>query len=155
MEGSKKIEVSITIKSILERMKDMSYYIGESAKSNPQIIELGAKIQASDDEDPLLNDFISDGLSIVSNLLSAMVGESKYASSQGIITISVSATSNTPDIGSELKDYATNYLSAYTLEKWLEMIKPDESARYKENRSRMEAEMAKLAARRKKPVREQ
>ena len=67
MEGSKIITTEIGIQEILLRMKDHAYYIGESAKADPRFVEISAKIQASDDDDPILKDYISDATSSVCN----------------------------------------------------------------------------------------
>lgn len=153
MEGSKLITTEISMQSIMLRMKDHAYYMGESAKSDPRLVEIGAKMQASDDENPILGDFINDATSIVSNLLSRVMGETTYAKDESTITFMTKATSNTPDIEEQVADYVTNYMSTYILEKWLNIIKPDESKRFSEDRTRLENEIVLLAARRSKPER--
>ena len=58
MEGSKILTLELTTKQLFVQMKSQSYLIGEALKSNPQLIELAAKIQASDDDDEDLRDII-------------------------------------------------------------------------------------------------
>lgn len=153
MEGSKLITTEVSIQNIMLRMKDHAYYLGESLKSDPRMVEIAAKIQASDDENPILSDFINDSTSITSNLLSRVMGETTYSKDEDYITFQTRATSNTPDIESQLGDYIINYMATYMLEKWLNVIKADEAKRFTEDRSRFENEIVLLAARRSKPER--
>lgn len=153
MEGSKLITTEVSIQNIMLRMKDHAYYLGESLKSDPRMVEIAAKIQASDDENPILSDFINDSTSITSNLLSRVMGETTYSKDEDYITFQTRATSNTPDIESQLGDYIINYMATYMLEKWLNVIKADEAKRFTEDRSRLENEIVLLAARRSKPER--
>ena len=153
MEGSKLITKEVSIQLIMLRMKDHAYYIGESLKSDPRMVEIAAKIQASDDENPILSDFINDATSITSNLLSRVMGETTYAKDDDSITFQTRATSNTPDIESQLGDYIINYMATYMLEKWLNVIKSDEAKRFTEDSTRLENEIVLLAARRLKPER--
>ena len=153
MEGSKLITTEVGIQNIMLRMNDHAYYLGESLKSDPRMVEIGAKIQASDDENPILSDFINDATSITSNLLSRVMGETTYAKDDNTITFLTRATSNTPDIEEQIADYVVNYMATYILEKWLNVIKADESKRFTEDRSRLENEIVLLAARRSKPER--
>ena len=57
MEGSKVINLELTVKSLFEQMKEHSYYLGEALKSDPKLTELAAKLQANDDDDTVLKDF--------------------------------------------------------------------------------------------------
>lgn len=153
MEGSKTITTEITLSDIMNRVKDHVYYLGESVKSDARLVELGAKIQASNDEDPVLKDFISDATSIVSNLVSRTLGLTTYNNEGTKITFTTKATANAPDVGAQLKDYATNYVATYVLESWLKIVKPDEAPRFVETRTRLEQEIVLLAAQRSKPSR--
>lgn len=153
MEGSKTITTQIVINDILLRMKDQAYYIGESAKADPRLVEISAKIQASDDDDPILKDYISDSTSIVCNLLSRMLGETSYQNEGSNVTFTTKAKANTPDIDAQLKDYIVNYMSTYILKNWLNVIKADEAQRFNDMLTRLENEIIQLAARRTKPER--
>ncbi len=153
MEGSKTITTEIVIQDILLRMKDHAYYIGESAKADPRFVEISAKIQASDDDNPILKDYISDATSIVCNLLSRMIGETNYENDDSNITFTTKAKTNTPNIDAQLKDYIVNYMSTYILKNWLNVIKADEAQRFNDMLTRLENEIIQLAARRTKPER--
>ena len=153
MEGSKTITTQIVINDILLRMKDQAYYIGESAKADPRLVEISAKIQASDDDDPILKDYISDSTSIVCNLLSRMLGETSYQNEGSNVTFTTKAKANTPDIDAQLKDYIVNYMSTYILKNWLNVVKADEAQRFNDLLTRLENEIIQLAARRAKPER--
>lgn len=154
MEGSKTITTEITLKAVIDRMKDHVFYLGEAVKATPQLMEIGAKLQASADEDPILKDFISDSTSIVANLLSRVLGLTTYTNSGTAVTFTTSSPANTPDINAQLKDYIVNFMATYVLEAWLNLSKPDEAARFKEIRNRLETEITQLGAQRKKPTRE-
>lgn len=153
MEGSKTITTEIVIQDILLRMKDHAYYIGESAKADPRFVEISAKIQASDDDNPILKDYISDATSIVCNLLSRMIGETNYENDDSNITFTTKAKTNTPNIDAQLKDYIVNYMSTYILKNWLNVVKADEAQRFNDMLTRLENEIIQLAARRSKPER--
>lgn len=154
MEGSKIITTEIGIQEILLRMKDHAYYIGESAKADPRFVEISAKIQASDDDDPILKDYISDATSIVCNLMSRMIGETSYEKDDSTISFITRAKTNTPEyIDEHLKDYIINYMSTYILRNWLNVIKADEAQRFNDMLTRLENEIIQLAARRTKPER--
>ena len=153
MEGSKTISASITVADVLARVQDQAYYLGESVKANPQLVELGAKIQASADESPILNDFISDAVSIVCNLLSRTIGLTTYTNNKTTIAFSSKAPANTPDLTAQIKDYILNYISTYVLEQWLSVVKSDESVRFAQVRQRLEQEIVLLAIQRSKPTR--
>lgn len=77
MEGSKTITLELTTGQLFEKMKSQSYILGESLKSNDQMIELAAKIQASDDDDNDLKDIVIDGSTKLGNLLSRVLGKTK------------------------------------------------------------------------------
>lgn len=154
MEGSKSLTPQVSVKNLLLRVKDQAYYIGESAKSNPNLVEISAKIQASDDDDPILKDYISDATSVVCNLLSRMLGETSYSDEGENITFTIKASANTPEYMQEqLVDYITNYMSTSILRSWLNVIKSDEAKRFEELLVRLETEIIQLSARRLKPER--
>lgn len=154
MEGSKSLTPQVSVKNLLLRVKDQAYYIGESAKSNPNLVEISAKIQASDDDDPILKDYISDATSVVCNLLSRMLGETSYSDEGENITFTIKASANTPEYMQEqLVDYITNYMSTSILRSWLNVIKSDEAKRFEELLIRLETEIIQLSARRLKPER--
>lgn len=153
MEGSKSLAPQVVVKDLLLRVKDQAYYIGESAKSDPRLVEISAKIQASDDDDPILKDYVSDATSVVCNLLSRMLGETSYTDGDGNITFTVKAAANTPDLQDQLVDYITNYMSTAILRSWLNVIKSDEAKRFEEMQVRLETELIQLSARRLKPER--
>lgn len=153
MEGSKSLTPQIAVKTLLLRVKDQAYYIGESAKSDPRLVEISAKIQASDDDDPILKDFVSDATSVVCNLLSRMLGETSYTDGDGNITFTIKAAANTPDLQDQLVDYITNYMSTAILRSWLNVIKSDEAKRFEEMLVRLETELIQLSSRRLKPER--
>lgn len=153
MEGSKNLTPQVVVKNILLRVKDQAYYIGESAKSDPRLLEISAKIQASDDDDPILKDYVSDATSVVCNLLSRMLGETSYTDGDGNITFTIKAAANTPDLQDQLVDYITNYMSTAILRSWLNVIKSDEAKRFEEMLVRLETELIQLSSRRLKPER--
>lgn len=154
MEGSKSLTPKVSVKDLLLRVKDQAYYIGESAKSNPNLVEISAKIQASDDDNPILKDYISDATSVVCNLLSRMLGETSYSDEGENITFTIKASANTPDyMQKQLVDYITNYMSTSILRSWLNVIKSDEAKRFEELLVRLETEIIQLSARRLKPER--
>lgn len=154
MEGSKSLTPQVSVRNLLLRVKDQAYYIGESAKSNPNLVEISAKIQASDDDDPILKDYISDATSVVCNLLSRMLGETSYSDEGENITFTIKASANTPEYMQEqLVDYITNYMSTSILRSWLNVIKSDEAKRFEEFLVRLETEIIQLSARRLKPER--
>lgn len=154
MEGSKSLTPQVSVKNLLLRVKDQAYYIGESAKSNPNLVEISAKIQASDDDNPILKDYISDATSVVCNLLSRMLGETSYSDEGENITFTIKASANTPDYMQEqLVDYITNYMSTSILRSWLNVIKSDEAKRFEELLVRLKTEIIQLSARRLKPER--
>lgn len=153
MEGSKNLTPQVVVKNLLLRVKDQAYYIGESAKSDPRLLEISAKIQASDDDDPILKDYVSDATSVVCNLLSRMLGETSYTDGDGNITFTIKAAANTPDLQDQLVDYITNYMSTAILRSWLNVIKSDEAKRFEEMLVRLETELIQLSSRRLKPER--
>ena len=137
-------------------MKSQSYIIGESLKSNPQLIELAAKIQASDDDDNDLKDIAVDGSTKLGNLLSRVMGKTKYEwSEEGKkVTFTVNAVANFMDAQQNtLKDSMKSYLGCYTLRHWLNLIKPDECQRFDVLLKDLEEEMRQLGAQRDRPTR--
>ena len=156
MEGSKTITLEMTISQLFEKMKSQSYIIGESLKSNPQLIELAAKIQASDDDDNDLKDIAVDGSTKLGNLLSRVMGKTKYEwSEEGKkVTFTVNAVANFMDAQQNtLKDSMKSYLGCYTLRHWLNLIKPDECQRFDALLKDLEEEMRQLGAQRDRPSR--
>lgn len=156
MEGSKTITLELTTGQLFEKMKSQSYILGESLKSNDQMIELAAKIQASDDDDNDLKDIVIDGSTKLGNLLSRVLGKTKYEwSSDGKkVTFTVNAVANFMDSQQgTLKDSMKSYLGCYTLRHWLNLIKPDECQRFDVMLKDLEEEMRQLGAQRDRPVR--
>lgn len=157
MEGSKTLTLEVTKTELFAQMKEHSYYLGESLKSNPQIIELAAKLQASDDDDSILMDFIKEAGTKLGNILSRVVGKTIYSwdEDKSKITFTTSAVANFMDAQKDtLKDSMMSYVSAYVLYKWLNIMKPDESTRFEKLLAESEEDMRQLGAQRDKPVRE-
>ncbi len=162
MEGSKTLTLELTTKDLFAQMKDQSYLIGESLKSNPQVMELAAKIQASDDDDVTLQDFAQAGGTKLGNILSRVLGKTSYKWQEAQegdqkvkkLIFTTNAVANFMDSQKEtLKDSMLNYLSVYILSKWLNLIKPDESARFEAMLKELEEDMRQLGAQRDKPKR--
>ena len=156
MEGSKTITLELTTAQLFEKMKCQSYILGESLKSNPQLIELAAKIQASDDDDNDLKDIVVDGSTKLGNLLSRVLGKTKYEWSPDgkKVTFTVNAVANFMDAQQgTLKDSMKSYLGCYTLKGWLNLIKPDECQRFDVMLKDLEDEMRQLGAQRDRPAR--
>ncbi len=159
MEGSKTLTLALTTKELFAQMKGHSYYIGEALKSDPQLIELAAKIQASDDDDAVLKDFVQAGGTQLGNILSRVVGKTSYAwsdtsESGKTITFTTKAVANFMDSQKDtLKDSMLNYLSYYILAKWLTLIKPNEAERFSKELVSLEESMRQLGAQRDKPIR--
>lgn len=156
MEGSKVITQTLTTTELLEQMEEHSYYLGEALKSNPQVIELAAKLQASSDDYSLLKDFVQAGATKLGNICSRVIGKTTYAwdDDKTSITFTTNAVANFMDdqIGT-FADCMLNYLSYYVLEKWLNIIKPDESARFAQMLVALEEDLRQLGAQRDKPTR--
>lgn len=162
MEGSKELTLTLTTKDLFAQMKDQSYLIGEALKSNPQVMELAAKIQASDDDDVTLQDFAQSGGTKLGNILSRVLGKTSYKWSTSMVdskevkqlVFTTNAVANFMDSQKDtLKDSMLNYLSVYILSKWLNLIKPDESARFENMLKELEEDMRQLGAQRDKPKR--
>lgn len=154
MEGSKIFSCEINVNSIFARMKDFSYYIGESIKTDQKVAELAAKIQASDDEDPILFDLLSNSVTIVSNTLLSNIGETSYEKTDDTIFFTIRAKYNTPDyIENQIVDYITDYIATYILINWLDIVTTDKSKVFNDSLSRIEREIKILSSRRNKPER--
>jgi hypothetical protein len=141
-------------------MKEHSYYLGEALKSDGKLAELAAKIQASDDDDSVLTDFIKAGGVKLANILSTALGKTvyKYTPASGdtgaSFTFTVNAVANFMDAQKDtLKESMLNYLSNYVLAKWLNLIKPDEAQRFETQMAELTADMRLLGTHRNKPVR--
>lgn len=159
MEGSKILTLALTTKTLFAQMKEHSYYIGEALKGDVRMMELSAKIQASDDDDSVLKDFVQAGGTKLGNLLSRVLGKTSYSwsddASQGTtITFTTNAVANFMESQKDtLKDSMLNYLSYYVLSQWLTLIKPDEAQRFETQLERLEEDMRQLGAQRDKPKR--
>lgn len=156
MEGSKEITQTLTLTELLEQMREHSYYLGEALKSNPQVIELAAKIQASTDDNSVLADFVQAGATKLGNVLSRVVGKTYYAwdDDKTSITFTTNAVANFMDAQKgTLTDSMLNYLSCYILADWLNLIKPDEAQRFTARLADYEEDMRQLGAQRDKPTR--
>lgn len=156
MEGSKTLILELTVANLFAQMKDHSYYLGEALKSNPQLIELAAKIQACDDDDTVLKDFVQQGGTKLGNILSRVVGKTSYVwdVDKTKITFTTNAVSNFMDTQKDtLQDSMLCYISSYVLSKWLNLIKPDEAPRFEKMLAEYEDDMRQLGAQRNKPTR--
>lgn len=156
MEGSKVLTLELTIQDLFAQMKEHSYYLGESLKSDSKLMELAAKIQASDDDDDILKDFIQAGGTKLGNLLSRVLGKTSYSwdANKTKITFTTNAVANFMDSQKDtLKDNMLNYLSYYVFSKWLNLIKPDECERFENLLNEIEEDMRQLGAQRDKPKR--
>lgn len=156
MEGSKVLTLELTTQGLFAQMKEHSYYLGEALKSDPRLMELAAKLQASDDDDTVLKDFVQSGGNKLGNLLSRVLGKTSYTWDAGKtkITFTTNAVANFMDSQKlTLQDSMLNYLSYYVLSKWLNLIKPDECARFEKLLLEIEDDIRQLGAQRDKPVR--
>lgn len=157
MEGSKTITMELTTSDLLSQMEEHSYYLGEALKSDPQVIELAAKLQASSDDYSILKDFVQAGATRLGNIASRVIGKTVYEwadSGKTSITFTTYAVANFMDAQVEtFKDTMLNYLSYYVLSKWLKIIKPDEAPRFEQELVTLEEDMRQLGAQRDKPTR--
>lgn len=156
MEGSKVINLELTVKSLFEQMKEHSYYLGEALKSDPKLTELAAKLQANDDDDTVLKDLAQEGGTKLGNILSRVIGKTSYSwdENKTKISFTTNAVSNFMESQKEtIKDNMLSYLSYYTLAKWLNLIKPDEATRFEQRLVEIEEELRLLGAQRDKPKR--
>lgn len=156
MQGSKTITLEITQANLFAQMKDHSYYLGEALKSDQRIAELAAKIQAGDDDDDVLKDFIKSGGGKLNNIMSTVLGKTTYSwdVNNTKITFTTKAVSNFMQSQEDaLKGAMLDYLSNYVLAKWLNLIKPDEAKRFEEQLIMLEQDLRLLGSQREKPVR--
>ena len=158
MEGSKTITLTIGVKNILSQMKEHSFYLGEALKSNPQLLELSAKIQASDDEDNVLYDFAKQGVTKLTNVINRVIGkassEKSGESDETSYTITINTVQNfSNETGMPLQDLAVDYVSYYIISKWLNLVKPDESVRFENMLVQYEEDLKFIGSQRSKPTR--
>lgn len=156
MEGSQTVTLTLTMASLSSQVKEHTYYIGEALKSDPRLIELAAKIQASSDDDSVLKDFIKEGSVKLSNTLARVLGKLTYSWNQAgdTITYTVNAVANFMSSQvNALQDTMLAYMSCYVLSKWLNLIKPDEAARFESMLAGYEEDLRQMGAQRSKPTR--
>lgn len=159
MEGSKTITFTLSVKELYGQMKEHSYYLGEALKSDSRVAELAAKIQASDDDDDVLTDFIKAGGVKLANILSSALGKTSYtydtSDADGAkFTFTVNAVANFMDAQKDtIKESMLNYLSNYVLAKWLNLIKPDEAQRFEAQLTELTGDIRLLGTHRDKPTR--
>lgn len=156
MEGSQTITLTLTMSGLSAQVKEHTYYIGEALKSDPRVIELAAKIQASADDDTVLKDFIKEGSVRLSNVLARVLGKLTYAWNQAgtTLTYTVNAVANFMSSQTNaLEDTMLSYMSCYVLSKWLNLIKPDEAVRFESMLAGYEEDLRQMGAQRSKPTR--
>lgn len=156
MEGSKTLTLALTATMLFAKLKKQSYYLGEALKSNPQIRDLAAKIQASDDEDDLIQDLIHDGATKVGNILSREIGNTTSSwdiTGKTAVTYTIKTVANFMDSQNELlKETMLKYISSYVLSEWLSLIKPDESVRFGNMLKEYEDDIKTIGSMRSKPA---
>ena len=156
MEGSQTITLTLTMTALSAQVKDHTYYLGEALKSDPRIMELAAKVQASADDDVVLKDFIKEGSVRLSNTLARVLGKLTYSWNQAgdTITYTVNAVANFMSSQTNaLQDTMLAYMSCYVLSKWLNLIKPDEATRFENMLAGYEEDLRQMGAQRSKPTR--
>lgn len=155
MEGSLTVTLTLTMTALSAQVKMHTYYLGEALKSDPRIMELAAKIQASADDDPVLKDFIKEGSVKLSNILARVLGKLTYTWNQAgdTVTYTVNAVANFMNSQvNALQDTMLAYVSCYVMTKWLSLIKPDEAARFEQMLAGYEEDLRQMGAQRNKPV---
>lgn len=153
MEGSKSIEIQITKEDVIGKVKTSTYYTGEARKSIDGLLEVGTKIQASDDDTDFLEDAYNEAAAKLTVTLTRTAGPATFTSgSPDKFTVMGQANFNDTVI-SALQSTCETYLSDYILFVWLSAMKPDEANVFAQKLSVDEKDIRNLACERKKPVR--
>lgn len=150
MEGSKSVEIQITKDTVIGKVKTSTYYTGESRKSVDGYLEIGTKLQASDDDTDFLDDAYNEAIGKLSNVLTRTAGPATFGSNK--FTIMCQANFN-DTIVPALKTTCETYLSDYILFIWLSAMKPDEANLFSQKIATDEKDIRNLACERKKPQR--
>lgn len=154
MEGSKTISTVIKLADVVIGVQANSYYAGEARKDNTELLEAGARIQASDDEDELLKDYIKTGVTKLTNVLTKILGETTCVWGTDDVTFTTKTVANFMDSQKDSLLLAMkDYLVDTCLRDWLALMKPGEEKLFENKLTELSAEIRVLASHRKKPVR--
>ena len=131
----KTIEIKLSRKALLDRIKTHCYYTGEARKQIGYPEQLAAAIQAGDDDYNQLNDHTKTAISEIAKLLSRFLGvcstsERGDAAHPDIFDIifTLQTPHNFPnEICSQLELTIENFATMRTLQLWLAQHKPDEA----------------------------
>lgn len=156
MEGSKTITTVIKLSDVVIGVQTNSYYAGEARKDSTDMLEAGARIQASDDEDDLLKDYIKTGVTKLTNVLTKILGETTCAwgADDVDVTFTTKTVANFMDSQKDSLLLAMkDYLVDTCLRDWLALMKPGEEKLFENKLTELSTEIRVLASHRKKPVR--
>lgn len=153
MEGSKSVEIQITKDNVIGKVKTSTYYTGEARKNIEGLLEVGTKMQASDDDTDFLNDAYMEAVGKLTATLNRTAGPATFTSgSPDKFTVMSQANFNDTVIPA-LQSTCETYLSDYILFVWLSAMKPDEANVFSQKLTIDEKDIRDLACERKKPVR--
>lgn len=153
MEGSKSVEIQIDKDNVIGKVKTSTYYTGEARKVVDGLLEVGTKLQASEDDSDFLNDAYNEAVGKLSVILTKAAGPATFTSgTPDKFTIMSQANFNDVVVPA-IKDTCETYLSDYILFVWLSAMKPDEANVFAQKISLHETSIRNLACERKKPTR--
>lgn len=153
MEGSKSVEIQITKENVIGKVKTSTYYTGEARKVVDGMLEVGTKLQASDDDTDFLDDAYNEAMGKLAVTLTRTAGPTAFTSGTPDTFTIMSQANFNDSIIPALKTTCETYLSDYILFVWLSAMKPDEASVFSQKLALDESDIRNLACERKKPVR--
>lgn len=157
-----KITFEFEREDLLKQIKLHAYYSGSSRKEQDETNGVYSKMQASDENDDVLDRFVDKSLSLVASLIGKLLSDVVVTMGEKVVSQTAASTKITIDVdvpvtfdGSRkpfihecIKDYIINW----SLYEWYLLVNPGEAKVCFENCGLTEVSLKKHVNSRKKPV---
>ena len=158
------MKLEVSREAVLHNAKLQSFYSGESKKDDLKLIDIATKMQASDDDDDMLNIYMNTASAKVVDMLASLMGEVKLTDGEKIsektgepsptIVFDIDVPSTFDGNSKEtLLTGVTDYISNWVLFEWMSVVYPNEAKGFFDKCELVISDIRKRVNRRVKPVR--
>lgn len=155
------IKIQVSRETVLYQAKIQTYYVGDSRKDD-KLMDLATKMQASDENDDVLNQFANSGANKVLDILTPLLGDVTLTNNQevkdGAEVATYEYSMDVPPTfdgnqSKAIQEGATNFMTNWTIYEWLTLVYPEMAKIFFEKCALIESDLRHRINMRTKPVR--
>lgn len=155
------IKIQVSRETVLYQAKIQTYYVGDARKDD-KLMDIATKMQASDENDDVLNQFADGGANKVLDILTPLLGDvaltNEAVVKDGTQTATYEYSMDVPPTfdgnqNKAIQEGATNFITNWIIYEWLSLVYPEMAKIFFEKCGIVESELRHRINMRTKPVR--